>query len=77
MTHLFLLLTSCPRRCQRHTNIQLKNVSKMLAESINFMQELLASWSQPFGQAHNSADCQHIELSLVDSVVCLLQANSA
>ena len=50
------------------------NSSKMLIESICPVQDLLASWSKPFGQTYNGTDCQHIELSLVDSVVCLLQA---
>lgn len=33
------------------------------------LQGLLASWSKAFSRAGDSNKCQHIELSLVDSVV--------
>ena len=33
------------------------------------LQEMLASWSRPFGNLAAGEDMQHIELSLVESVV--------
>lgn len=34
------------------------------------LQDMLSSWSEPFGAQFAGSNAQHIELSLVESIVC-------